>query len=101
MIEIVLKFIYIMLGMWLVAINIAAAGIVIYDKHISKLPRGSIRRIPEKAFVTFSALGGGFGTLATMFLIRHKTKSHDLLLLKIAAFAVLWAAILLLFLKYS
>ena len=30
---------------WFVFINLLAAGIVAYDKHISRLPRGSIRRV--------------------------------------------------------
>lgn len=76
-------------------INLIAAIIVIYDKSISKLPRGSIRRIPEKTFVRFSMLGGGIGTLLTMFLIRHKTKEHMGLLAKIAFFATLWCIALL------
>lgn len=76
-------------------VNLIAAIVVIYDKSISKLPRGSIRRIPEKAFVRFSMLGGGIGTLLTMFLIRHKTKEHMGLLAKIAFFATLWCIALL------
>lgn len=76
-------------------INLIAAGVVIYDKSISRLPRGSIRRIPEKTFVRFSMLGGGIGTLFAMFLIRHKTKEHMGLLAKIAFFATLWCILLL------
>lgn len=82
---------------YLAAINIIAASVVAYDKHISRLPRGSIRRVAEKTFVRFSILGGGIGTLFTMLMIRHKTKSHDGLLLKIAVLAFLWVAIILLF----
>lgn len=76
--------------LYLAVINMLAAIIVIYDKSISKLPRGSVRRVPEKTFVALSAAGGGVGTLLAMFWIRHKTKSHDGLLLKIGFFAVLW-----------
>ncbi|MBQ4557376.1 MAG: DUF1294 domain-containing protein [Clostridia bacterium] len=79
---------------YLIAVNIISAIIVIYDKHISKLPRGSIRRIAEKTFVQLSLLGGGIGTLFTMLMIRHKTKSHDGLLLKIAGCMFLWIALL-------
>lgn len=71
-------------------INLIAVITVLYDKSISKLPRGSIRRIPEKRFVQFSILGGGIGTLLAMFLIRHKTKEHMGLLAKIAFFATVW-----------
>lgn len=79
---------------YLAAVNIIAAIFVIYDKHISRLPRGSVRRVPEKTFVRFSIIGGGIGTLLCMLLIHHKTKSHDGLLLKTGAFMLLWVAIL-------
>ena len=79
---------------YLSAINIIAAMVVIYDKHISRLPRGSVRRVAEKTFVRFSLLGGGIGTLFTMLMIRHKTKSHDGLLLKIAGCMLLWIALI-------
>ena len=84
---------------YLAAINILAAIIVIYDKSISKLPRGSIRRIPEKTFVNLSIIGGGIGTLLAMFWIRHKTKSHDGLLLRIGVFAAVWVVLILLTVK--
>ena len=84
---------------YLAVINIVAAIVVIYDKHISRLPRGSIRRVPEKTFVSFAAVGGGAGTLFAMFWIRHKTKSHDGLLLKIGFFTALWVAAILFALK--
>ena len=84
---------------YLALINLIAAIVVIYDKSINKLPRGSIRRIPEKRFVSFSMLGGGIGTLLTMLLIRHKTKEHIGLLAKILLFTVLWCIVLLLLLK--
>lgn len=84
---------------YLAVINIIAAIVVIYDKSISKLPRGSIRRIPEKTFVNLSIIGGGMGTLFAMFWIRHKTKSHDGLLIKIGFFTALWIAVILLCVK--
>lgn len=88
---------YITYGFWgyLALINLIAIAVVIYDKSISRLPRGSVRRIPEKVFVRFSMVGGGIGTLLTMYLIRHKTKEHMWLLAKIALFTVLWCFALL------
>lgn len=83
---------------YLAVINMVAAVIVVYDKSISKLPRGSVRRVPEKTFVALSAIGGGIGTLLAMFWIRHKTKSHDGLLFKIGFFAILWVIAILLLL---
>lgn len=75
---------------WLAAINLVAAVTVAYDKHISRLPRGSIRRVPERRFVRFARLGGGLGTLLFMLLCHHKTKSHDALLLRILLPTLLW-----------
>ena len=85
--------------LYVLCINLIAMIVVLYDKIISKKPRGSIRRIPEKTFVRFSMLGGGIGTLLTMFLIRHKTKEHMGLLAKIAFFTTLWCILFLWILK--
>ncbi|MBQ4151151.1 MAG: DUF1294 domain-containing protein [Clostridia bacterium] len=84
-----------LLFVYIAVINIIPALIVIYDKSISRLPRGSVRRIPEKTFLFFSVFGGGIGTLFTMLLIRHKTRSHNGLLLKICALTAVWIAIIL------
>lgn len=75
---------------WLAAVNLIAAVTVAYDKHISRLPRGSIRRVPERRFVRFAWLGGGLGTLLFMLLCHHKTKSHNALLLRILLPTLLW-----------
>ncbi|MBQ6893294.1 MAG: DUF1294 domain-containing protein [Clostridia bacterium] len=88
-------FIFLPAIIYFTIINLVAAIIVIYDKSISKLPRGSIRRIPEKLFINLSKVGGGVGTLLAMFTVRHKTKSHDNLLLKIAGFTLLWIVFLI------
>ena len=80
---------------YLAIINIISFATVAYDKSISRLPRGSIRRIPEKAFVTLSFLGGSIGTLLAMLLLHHKTKTKNILLLKISALFILWTAIIL------
>ena len=78
--------------LYFAAVNLIAALTVAYDKHISRLPRGSIRRIPERRFVAFAWLGGGLGTLLAMLLFHHKTKSHDGLLVRIALPTFLWIA---------
>ena len=87
--------VWIVLGVYMLLLSIVSAVIVIYDKSISKLPRGSIRRISEKTFVILSAFGGGIGTLLTMFLIRHKTKDHVGLLAKIMIWTTLWCLLVL------
>ena len=83
------------LAIYLLVINLISVIIVAYDKSISKLPRGSVKRVPEKRFILFSLLGGCFGTVFAMLIIRHKTKSHDSLLFKIICCFLAWSAILI------
>lgn len=86
------KLLYVLPLVYFAAVNLIAALTVAYDKHISRLPRGSIRRIPERRFVAFSWLGGGLCTLLAMLLCHHKTKSHGGLLVRIALPTFLWIA---------
>ena len=81
------------------AANLIAAITVAYDKRISRLPRGSIRRVPERRFIAFAWLGGGLGALLAMLLCHHKTKSHNGLLVRIALPTFLWIAAWLLWLS--
>ncbi len=74
-------------------INLAGACAVLWDKRRSRLPRGSVRRVPERCFVRFALFGGGTGVLLAMLLVRHKTRSHNQLLLKITFFTLLWAVV--------
>lgn len=75
---------------YLAAINLISAVVVMHDKSISRLPRGSVRRTPERTFVILSALGGAIFTLLTMMLVHHKTKNHIKLIFKITVWALLW-----------
>ena len=79
---------------YLALINVISFATVAYDKSISRLPRGSVRRIPEKVFVRLSFFGGGMGTLLAMLLLHHKTKTKNLLLFKIIVLFTVWIAIL-------
>lgn len=99
--EQILQYLFYAFLLYLALINLIAAGVAIYDKQISKRPRGSIRRIPEKTFVQFSMLGGGIGTLLTMLSIHHKTKDHNVLLLKITLWTAVWIVLLLLLLRQN
>ena len=83
---------------YLAVINLVSAITVAHDKAISRLPRGSVRRVPEKVFVLLSALGGGILTLLSFLMIRHKTKSHGTLLLKVSFFAAIWTGLIICFL---
>ena len=56
---------------YLIAVNIIAAAVCIYDKQQAR--RGGWR-ISEKALFAISALGGALGMYITMHIIRHKTR---------------------------
>ena len=57
--------------LYLIVINLVGFCAMGIDKFKAK--RGSWR-IPEKSLFTITLLGGGFGTIAGMYLFRHKTK---------------------------
>ena len=56
---------------YLIIINVIGFFAMWIDKVKAK--RGSWR-IPEKTLFTITLLGGGFGTIAGMYMFRHKTK---------------------------
>lgn len=56
---------------YLVVINIVGFLAMFIDKEKAK--RGAWR-IPEKTLFLLTLLGGGIGTIAGMYLFRHKTK---------------------------
>ena len=57
-------------------------------------------RIPEKTLFLVTALGGGLGGTAGMFLFRHKTK-HWYFLVFFPLFLIIQAALLIIFLLRS
>lgn len=65
--EIELKYII----LYVILINLIGFGIMALDKF--KAQRG-YWRTPEKTIFTVTLLGGGFGTIAGMYMFRHKTK---------------------------
>lgn len=56
---------------YLLIINAIGLSAMLIDKL--KAEKGSWR-IPEKTLFTITLLGGGIGTIAGMYLFRHKTK---------------------------
>lgn len=56
---------------YLVIINIIGFLAMLIDKQKAK--RGSWR-IPENTLFIITAIGGGIGTIAGMYMFRHKTK---------------------------
>ncbi len=56
---------------YLIIINFAAVLVTVSDKHRAKKHRW---RIPENTLLLVAVLGGSPAMLATMLLIRHKTR---------------------------
>ena len=56
---------------YLIIINILGLIVMGIDKWKAKNGRW---RIPENTLLMFTILGGGIGTIAGMYLFRHKTK---------------------------
>ena len=57
---------------YLVAISIVSIIVCIYDKWAAT--HATKHRTPEATLLLLSAIGGSVAMLATMLLIRHKTK---------------------------
>lgn len=56
---------------YLLFINILACALMGADKHKARRNR---RRIPEKTLFLIAFLGGSLGSLAGMYVFRHKTR---------------------------
>ncbi len=77
---------------YLSLISLVAIVVTCYDKIAAKhRPR---HRTPEATLLFISALGGSVAMLATMFIIRHKTK-HAKFMVGIPVIIALQAAIIL------
>lgn len=78
---------------YLLAISFISIIFTIHDKLSAKRHK---RRVPEKTLLTLSLLGGSVSMLATMLLIRHKTK-HLKFMIGIPVIISLQSALLFLF----
>lgn len=78
------------IAVYLLAINLAAAGAAIIDKCRAR--RGAWR-IPEKTLLLLGACGGALGELAIMLLIRHKTR-HPKFMILLPLFVLIHIAVL-------
>ena len=56
---------------WLAAVSGLAVVLTLHDKRAA---RSGSRRVPERTLLLVCALGGSAAMLATMRVIRHKTK---------------------------
>ena len=59
------------LYIYLAIINAISFILMLVDKYKA---RKNLCRIPEATLMGFAAAGGSIGTLAGMYLVRHKTK---------------------------
>ena len=66
-----------LINRWLfyAVIWILTAGLFCWDKRAAVRKE---RRIPEKTLLLYSLLGGAFGALITIFLIRHKSSKPEI-----------------------
>lgn len=79
---------------FLLLINALGFTLMCWDKHLAKK---HLRRIPESTLMWVAALGGSVGSLAGMYLVRHKTKHPKfyvgiplLLLLQVVLAVAVW-----------
>lgn len=61
----------------LLAVNVLAAVVTVYDKAIAGKRR---RRIPEQTLFLLAALGGAPAMYLTMLFVRHKTRHRRFML---------------------
>ena len=57
--------------LWLIIISVTAVAVTVWDKHAAK---ARLRRIPEATLLWIAFFGGAAAMLATMQIIRHKTR---------------------------
>ena len=75
---------------YLAVISLVAIVVCIYDKFAAK--HATKHRTPEAVLLLLSAIGGSVAMLATMLIIRHKTK-HAKFMIGIPAIIIVQVAI--------
>ncbi len=78
--------------LYLLLINAAGFALMLIDKWKARKNRW---RIPEATLMTVAALGGSVGSLAGMYLVRHKTQHPKFtlgipLILAVQVVAAVW-----------
>lgn len=76
---------------YLIVINAAGFILILVDKFKAKRNHW---RIPEKTLLGVAAIGGSIGSLAGMYLVRHKT-NHPRFFIGIPVMLVLQAAMVI------
>ena len=80
--------------LYLLVVNALGLVLMIADKHFA---RKRMRRIPERNLMLVAALGGSYGSLIGMLMVRHKTR-HLKFTIGVPVMIFLHTALLLLFL---
>ena len=78
---------------WLAAVSGLAVILTLYDKRAAR--RGA-RRVPERTLLLVCAFGGSAAMLATMRVVRHKTK-HAKFMVGIPVMIAVQAALVAMF----
>lgn len=83
---------------YLAVISLVSVIVCVADKRRAKI--SGARRVPERTLFILSALGGSAAMLATMLLVRHKTRHMRFMIgipaIIVAQYAVVWACAVLL-----
>ena len=86
-----------LLIVYLLLINLL--GFILYGIDKAKSKRKGSRRVPERTLLWVARLGGGLGCWLGMMLFRHKTK-HTCFMILVPLWIVLWAAGVVLLVRY-
>lgn len=88
------EYIYIIICVYLIAVNFLAVGLTLYDKRAAKKREW---RVKERTLLLVSFLGGSIPMFVTMLGIRHKTKHSKfmvgipvIIIVQIAAVLFVW-----------
>lgn len=81
---------------YMILISLISCIVTIYDKRQAKAGKW---RIPEKSLFLLSAMGGSAAMLATMKIIRHKTK-HKRFMIGIPLIILVQCALLVIFIYF-
>lgn len=85
--------IYYILSAYIGIVSLVSVAVTSYDKRVSKI-KGH-RRVPEKALIILSLIGGSAAMYLTMLAIRHKTK-HPKFMIGIPAIIVIQYGVIVL-----
>ncbi len=84
-----MKNFYLILAIYLIIMNLMGFASMGIDKYKAKHNRW---RIPEKSLFLFALLGGSIGSIAGMYIFRHKTK-HTYFIIGMPAILIIQLAL--------